>query len=726
MPPLIAAGLVSVGVGSTVASIAGEVIFTGALVGLSLLLAPNTPKPEDGKVPVKQTIPSRDGVIGTVRRSGPYALFHNDHNGGTAVVIVLLCDCPPYGEINSFDRYYLHEDVVEIDVSGAVQRLDDKRYNDDRVHLFTRTGLRPETSYSDVNGDIADVWTVDHRLDGIGSICQRASAPGSDEQAEVFPLGLPLPSAVINCRKVFDPRDVTQVWNDRSTWKAAGNDNPVLAQVYFMSEAQVYGGGGLDFEECFLPVVDEIADAADVCDELVALKGGGTQSRYRSSGTWKYLTAPVDTMAAISAAGDTFMAERGDGAFSVRAGKWLTDDFDITIDDRHIIDLRIDRYREDENEVTGVIVQYNSPSHEYTTVDAPVWPRDAYQGGDDKRVRTTQIIWCIDGRQAQRLSKRVALYEMAPIRVSMVTTLWAIQLLDRRGFTLQTSDDPDLADVKCKIDRVTLQFETATVAIEATIIDPDAVDAWDAETEEGALQPFVTVPLGNEGTPPSNVHGVAELVGGNIRVILYFTVASDNADYSARYRQTDVGGGISGGWSPVIIFDHESIEFVGDQVYLTLNNFSEDEFEFQVRAHLQGASEWSAGVIVNTAAPSPGRPFDFEIMLVGSDVQATWTAPNSSNFANAVVYRALHGTDFELAENVSGDIPGSPLAPMSFTDSGTEAGTYDYWVVSKTAGGVASSPAGPQTIAVTGSLDVIGAGGGDVLGAGSGDVLGVG
>lgn len=699
MPPLIAAGLVSVGVGSTAASIGGELIFTGALVGLSLLLAPNTPKPEDVKIPLKQTIPSREGVIGTIRKSGPYALFHNDHNGGTSIDIVLLCDCPPYGEINSFDRYYLHEDVVEVNAFGIVHRLDDKRYNDDRVRLYTRTGLRPETSYIAENGDAADVWTVDHRLDGIGSINKRASAPGSDEQAEVFPLGDPIPSAVINCRKVFDPRDVTQDWDDRSTWKATGNDNPVLAQVYFMSEALVYGGAGLDFEECFLPVVDEIAAAADVCDELVSLKGGGTQKRYRSSGTWKYLTPPVETMAAISAAGDTFMAERGDGAFSVRAGKWLTGDFDIIIDDRHIIDLRVDRYREDENEVTGVIVQYNSPEHEYTTVDAPVWPRDAYQGGDDRRVRTTQVIWCIDGRQAQRLSKRIALYEMAPIRVSLVTTLWAIQLLDRRGFTLQTSDDPDLADVQCKIDRVTLQFETATVAIEATVIDPDAVDAWDAEAEEGPLQPLVNVPLGNEPAAPTDVHAVAELVGGNTRVVLYFERTKDDADYSVRYRQTDIGGE-PGGWEPEIWFNSDTAFDAGGMVYLTINNFAQDEFEFEVRGHRQGASPWSIAVILDTAASSPGRPVSFVAALSGADVDMTWTAPNSSNFASAVVYRALHGTDFALATDISGDIAGTPSAPMTYTDTAPASGEYDYYVVSKTAGGVTSSPAGPATVTV--------------------------
>lgn len=698
MPPLIVAGLGTVGITGGLATVGANLIFSGAMVGLSLLFAPDVPKPEAARVPLKQPIPPRQGVMGTTRVSGPYMLFIWD---GQSLDINALAD----GESSEFVRLYLNDDVVELSDGERVIRLSDGRYGHSTVHLYFRYGANPETAIDDFVVGSAGIWTVDHRGDGITYVGMLIDNIARKDLPEKFPQGLPVFSAAINSRKVFDPRDVDQDGTDPSTWSFANNDNPILMAVTYSITPIYKGGLGLDFTECFLPVVDDIAAQADICDEAVNLKAGGTQPRYRAGGHWLYSDPPGDVLAAILGACDGFMCERGDGAFTIRAGKYDEGDADLTITDKHIISLRVKRFKDDEDDVTGVIVKYNSPPHEYTTVDAPVWPPESYPGGgSDRRIRSVEIVWCQNGQQAQRLAKRVGIYEMANVTGTMVTTLYGITVMDRRFCHIQCSDDPDLEDSVIKINRVEPDLMAGTVTIDFTVLDPTVLDAWDETTEEMPLQPSVTQPLEGEPVTPTDVTAVAEQVSGTVYVVLVFPRADkpDGEGYNVRYRLSDIGGGIPGAWGAIQEFGNDTLLYTGGDVLLTINDVGLAEFDFQVQSDgSNGASAWSVSATVNTIdAVAPGRPQGFTATLAGADVNLAWTAPNSSNFDHANVYRALTGSLFGSATDISGDIAGSPVDAMTYTDVAPASDIYDYWVVAKTAAGVASTPAGPRTVTV--------------------------
>lgn len=700
MPPLIAAGLVSVGVSGTVATILSDVIFTSALVGLSLLFAPDVPKPEHTKNPLRQPVPPRIGIMGRARSAGAYMLFTAGGGHGISVDVMAMCD----GESLEFVRLYLHDDVVEL-VGSRVQSLPDGRYGHG-IDLFFRLGATPGVAFEDAISLFPDLWTTDHRGDGITKVELRCQDAGSDDQQKFYPFGLPIFSAVINSRRVFDPRDSAQDWADPSSWSFAGNDNPILQAVTYAVTPIYKGGLGLDFEESFLPVLDEIAAQADICDEPVALKGGGTSKRYTGGGSWFYNDPPGDVLAAMLGACDGFMCERGDGAFTVRAGKFDAADCDTIFTDKHIVSLKVRRYKPDEDDVSGVIVKYNSPPHEYSTVDAPVWPRDAYQGGaNDRRIRPVEVVWCQNGVQAQRLSKRVAIYEMAEVTGTMLVTMIGVTVLDRRFARIQCSDDPALADAVIKIDSVRYDLVGGLHEIQFRVIDPDVLDAWDEASEEGPLQPVVSEPIGAGPLAPTSVIAVAEQIAGAVRVVLAFddpADASPSQNYEVIYRIADIGGGTPGGWSPVLRFAGDSILDTGDVIFLTINSVAPAELEFQVRSQRNGklSAYSSPPALVDTTMPAPGRPTAFTANLTGADAHLAWTAPNSANMDHARVYRAITGTAFALANDISGAISGAALAAMSFTDLAPPSGSQDYWVVAQNTAGVSSTFAGPRTIAV--------------------------
>lgn len=699
MPPVIAAGLVAVGVGASTAAIAGSVLFYGGLLTLSLLFAPKVPKPEDGRVPFKQSVPPRIRIIGLRRTAGARMLDYATSNG-VYYIVQAMCE----GEVNEFSRFFFHDDIITIDGSGIVNGLGDDRYGSEQITLYTRNGVNPETAYAPIVSAISPIWTSDHRGDGIASIAMLARDATIEKHPKIFPFGLPVVSAEVDATKVFDPRVSGQDWADPDTWAFAGNDNPILQTMWFLTAPLEQQGMGLDFEECFSDVLVEVGAQATICDEAVALKAGGTEKRYRSGAYYLSTDDPGDVLSAILGTCDGFLCERGDGAWELKAGKWDADDFAIVFEDKHILSLHVRRFRPDEDEVTGVIVKYNSIAHKHTTVDAPVWPRDAYQGGEDKRIRSIEVTYCPSGTQAQRLSKRVATYEMATVTGTMVTKMYGVLVLDRRGATIQCSDDPALADAKVKLMRVEPNLLDGTVEIDFIVFDPDACDAWNAATEEGILASVdVDNPLPDAISTPTAVTAVASQIAGAVYVEISFDpgdVSDDDTGYRVRWRIADIGGGVPGGWSQVT-FGSEQVDRQSDDLAIVvMNGLPAADLEFQVQAFDRDSSDWSVTATADTTAPAPGRPTGFTAVLAGANVDVDWISPDSLNFDHARVYRALTGTAFGLATDISGEIIDAPETAQTYLDVAPASGTYDYWVTAENLSDVASLPRGPVTVVV--------------------------
>jgi hypothetical protein len=709
MPPLLAPALISLGVSSSVAGPLSSILFTGLSIALSIIFAPDVPKPDSGRIPFKQAIPDRIFIRGQRRTSGAIMLF--EAVKGRAHVVQALCE----GEANEFLRHYFHDDRIEVDGSGFVDfGADDGRYGENRAFVEFRYGMPTETAYDEAVTDIGNtaVWSYDHRGDGICSSHCKFRDAGSDEQGKRFPFGLPSYSAAIDVGQPFDPRDVDHDITDRTTWTwsaaTQANRNPIIQAMALLTDPIELGGMGLDLEESFGTVLAEVSAQADICDDLITNKsdpGPSQTKRYQCDAYYTSHTDPGEVLAAILGSGDCFCAERGDGAFELKSGLWDAEDFEVVITDRHIISLNVRRFKPDEDEVTGVIVKYLSPDHEYAEIDAPVWPRDAYQGGNDHRVRTIDVTFCSEWHQAQRLAKRVAVYEMAPVTGTAVLTMWGMQLFDRRGATIQCSDDPALEDCKVRLTRVEPNLLAGTVEIDFQVFDPDEADAWDAATEEGPRQPVVDSPDNVGLSTPTDVNPVAYQVGSTVNVDVSFnagTDTGDNINVRVRWRLADVGGS-PGPWSyrdfsPGQI-DRDPDELIPPWI-VTLANMPSDVLQIGVMQYRSNFSAWSGTATTDTTILSPDRPTEFTAVLNGADVDLAWRAPASANMHHARVYRATTGAGFGLASDISGELLGSPSEPMTYTDTAPGSGGYDYWVVAENVTDVASLPRGPETVTV--------------------------
>ncbi|MCC7623182.1 hypothetical protein, partial [Klebsiella variicola] len=91
-----------------------------------------------------------------------------------------------------------------------------------------------------------------------------------------------------------------------------------------------------DYTRAILPVIDMWMEEADVCDEDVAKASGGTEKRYECNGFDSAERDPKAGTNAILATMDGWMADRGDGALLIVAGK-VREKYIVEITDADIL-----------------------------------------------------------------------------------------------------------------------------------------------------------------------------------------------------------------------------------------------------------------------------------------------------------------------------------------------------------------------------------------------------
>ncbi|ETR75917.1 hypothetical protein X566_20185 [Afipia sp. P52-10] len=131
------------------------------------------------------------------------------------------------------------------------------------------------------NANPSDRWTADDRLAGI---CYVSVTERYNERVMT---SLQPYLFVVKGRLVYDPRKDSSIggfgphrWTDPATWE--WSDNPAVCRYNF--QRGLFIGGELIVGQGIAPsdlILDRYATAMNVCDELVDLKGGGSEPRYR-------------------------------------------------------------------------------------------------------------------------------------------------------------------------------------------------------------------------------------------------------------------------------------------------------------------------------------------------------------------------------------------------------------------------------------------------------------
>lgn len=265
-------------------------------------------------------------------------------------------------------------------------------------------------------------WGTSRRLTGCAYVYLRLKRTGNDKKAE-SPLAGGLPSRVTivgNGALLYDPRKDSTVpggsgthrATNQATWgvytNADDTDNPALQLLWWLLGWEINGklsvGCGVPPSRIDMP---SFITAANVCDENVTLAIGGTQKRYRTSGTASDSDDRMEIINNFLASMNGTLRDNG-GKLTLTAMKNDLADYVLTFNENDMIgDFDWQQTRgltENYNIVRG---RYVDPSNNslYQMVD---YPEVGFASPDGvERVMSLDLPYVEDGRRAQRIAKQV-------------------------------------------------------------------------------------------------------------------------------------------------------------------------------------------------------------------------------------------------------------------------------------------------------------------------------
>jgi hypothetical protein len=496
---LVSAGLATTAAGG--AALATSVAISVGLAAVGMLLAPTADfsPPETASTPLRTSTPPRVSAYGTSRLYGAYILFDNTTfsvNSDTFAPYALDAFAIHDGEIAGIVQRYLGDDAITLGAGGYVNMMANRQYGGDLVRWYETLGGTPGTAnWSEFITKLPGKWTANHRGDGVVCIGVVWRPVSGDEFNERFPQGAAPASIVANWQKVYDPRDAGQSPSNPATW--AWSDNAALHLLHYRlyrekarrspgaalpSSAQLLDALNLFFE----PTKAYWIAAANVCDEAVALDGGGSEKRYRSCFAHKHTDAHKATIDALTRTFDGWTSPRSDGALVVYAGKFETPT--VSIGPAEIVSYSWQFGVADEETINEIKLTYVSAAHAYNTVDAEPW-RDE----DDmleRGVRSQGFDFPVPSHgQARRLAKRVMARVMSPNRGVITTNVAGRIVRGQRYINLRIAEAGVVFfDGVAEITMLARNIATGGVTfgwVELTA----SIDAWNPATEEGEPAP---------------------------------------------------------------------------------------------------------------------------------------------------------------------------------------------------------------------------------------------
>lgn len=235
----------------------------------------------------------------------------------------------------------------------------------------------------------------------------------------VFPQGRPSVKFVVRGKRCYDPRQDDTVpggeglhrWNDPSTW--TWTENAAICRynwvrgIYALDQVdspeQLLIGRGLSAIEA---PPDRVIAPASVCDELVNLRAGGTEKRYRVGGVIR-ADETYDAVEEMFAAAMAGVIVQREGGVEVEPGQAKSavaeiTDLDLVVGEKAMFD----RFLPDPQRVNSVIGRYVEPAQNWSDHAAPVRRSilDIQADGQPKE-EPLDLSLVTSGTQAQRCAE---------------------------------------------------------------------------------------------------------------------------------------------------------------------------------------------------------------------------------------------------------------------------------------------------------------------------------
>lgn len=489
MPPVVAAITTAVAsfltagftqsVFTTLLNFAGRALLT---VGLNAAASALTGKPKPASVtnpglPLTLTAnpnAPRSVIYGETAVAGQVILSRLTSDNKYLHIISAIGDGGPYDSIQSIK---LAGETVTLDGSGNITSPA-KWAGKGRIEI--KLGSTSQTAFSNAVSEIAD-WTSNHVGKGISLAYMRF-----EYDPEAWNTGRPEPLFVARGRaSIYDPRLDSSPGNDPTNASyQAWTQNPALWVLDFIRGVTLNGQRimGLGIPDALIDW-DSFADAADVCDESVAVKAGGTISRYTGGGG--QITSDDDPIGVIEAMLSSFA-----GVITTRSGKIAcyageAQTAAVTLDDDDWAGpVKITAGAAIRETANAVNPQYREPDLGYEWTSAPPYRNSTWETEDDGEELWTelQLPFVDDHRVAQRLAKIFAGDKREPHYLEAKCKIKALQILEGQTFTLDSDSYGSAVNGKYRLVKRTVNAD-GTVDIQARS-ETDAKYSWTAASEE--------------------------------------------------------------------------------------------------------------------------------------------------------------------------------------------------------------------------------------------------
>lgn len=601
-------------------------------------------------------------IYGTRKVGGTRVFLSTGGNDNEYLYIALvLCE----GEVSSIGNVYIN-DVLSTDskYSGL-------------VNIVKYTGTDDQT-YSTLLAGATDTWGSNHRLRGVAYLAIRLKF-----DQDVFG-SIPDIQAIVNGRKVYDPRDSNQSFGDSSTW--THSTNPALCLRDYLTNARF--GKGLAAS-----VINDTAfqAAANVCDTTVTEYTG-------SSNNVKLLecNAVLDTKkklfdnVKILLQGMRGLMPFQDGVYSLlidaaapSGTPFRLDDSNITSDIKVTASGKNKKYNRVRAKFVNPEANWQEDSVDWPPNDTTFSDFKAEDNGEEllREVRLATItsyysardlarVICRASREHQLTVEVTATSEALKIAVGDVVELehdslgWtgaAIQ--DFRVLAMSLKDDGEVA--------LTLQEYTNVYTWQegpeeddspsSTLPDPFTVGAPSGLS----LTQGVNVAADGSAIPYLDIAFTTARDAFVVEYIIYIEPTGLSLDpYEVRLSTAQMTSAQLAGTSPVAYLVSPALVTT---YYVSVRAVNDAGVRSsQIASSLAITGDTTAPSAVTLSTPVGG------VKSIG----LAWTNPSNSDFAYARIQRRVSGTGSYVTIK---DVFGQPSAAASFVDGGlASATTYQY------------------------------------------------
>lgn len=378
--------------------------------GLSKLLAPKI-KGNDRQADTLQLSLGenpREALFGTVATGGQLVDAANRNRDGfnnrAEILVIKLAD----HEIDSLVGFYVNDTYVAWTGSGTYSAFTDEGIEGLRVYL--QLGTQTQTVPSYITTNWSSFWPSTKVMKG----CAHVFVEYADtKDRDIWPSGRPRFTWVVKGAKLYDPRKDSTVsggsgshrWGTPSTYEWSANAYLCrynwVRGIYNGTHLMV--GRGLSAIEA---PPERAISRANVCDEDVDLKAGGSEKRYRANGLVKSNDTAIDVEEWFAAAMAGDLVDR-DGVVDIDPGEAKTPVWTITDGDMLDGEPRVyNRFLNENQRVNTVVARYVEPSQRYEDITAPMRRDSADVTADGRPYETSLDLQFVhSGTQAQRIAE---------------------------------------------------------------------------------------------------------------------------------------------------------------------------------------------------------------------------------------------------------------------------------------------------------------------------------